>query len=702
MQTISEFGSINVRRDRAFSKVERSSSELDDDDSDSPLREGRSTLSSFAPFPSRLGQTEAPAPSLELMRSQFDDSDDDDKLEGLPHSISKVSNRARLAAIGTASRLFKGKRHSRNSSHTTPLKSDTPDRPAPLVLDKCSNKQHHASVASSSVLSGVSSVIRPALFNHHSAPSELGSSSQEDRSRIVASTDRDLIRGLQGGPIKTRSKPVEQAKALPSPPDHNRPSHRRQVSVDPRPAYVEERHPPPYCASHELRLRQEANLRKSQSSTTLRSDARYPQRSTSPLPDVAGPQAIKQLPQRAHHVERSAWEAMLDTPPSTVSDHSSTSCTRNIQTQAPTESPRKRFPQRLPPQKPPPQTCLPPPPPSKGPTGDQPPSFASKISAEIVTPGDKAVPASDDGPLTCPAPLQRVSQAIPDRASSLRQDSQVTLDVGGTKYVTLVSTLQGAHGDKPRLLELLKDRREHRNPEVFDALCKDASLARRKRVDSTRPRAYRKRSDSDQSTRSALSQLSDVLDDASVVKKLTSELNAALDSMKGVEGSPSCSSLPASSSDSGSNSDSDASTCRTSDMSDASSWSKEAPKAENVHSTDEDKQDKDLSPHHLLPSPPPDRSSTTSPASPPSIFVDRNADLYRDLLDILRAHKLPYRLRASFVVASTSSSSSNPQEDGDRAIKFQLRCRLHEVKDEAEWLGYQSIVTMCEQELAAI
>ena len=114
-------------------------------------------------------------------------------------------------------------------------------------------------------------------------------------------------------------------------------------------------------------------------------------------------------------------------------------------------------------------------------------------------------------------------------------------------------------------------------------------------------------------------------------------------------------------------------------------------------------------PHVLLPL----SDSAQTEGKPAAIFLDRNADPYRDLLDILRAAPpaLPYRLQAVSITvdaarASTtccgSDTNTNANASCMAALRLQLRCRLHEVKAEAAWLGYASIVTLCERELSLV
>lgn len=728
LPSTSEFGSMKTNHEHPLSQIHISHHDLDDAEAETQTRRRSSTVGSLGFASSDGGSGTGFTPSLDLMRSQFDDSDDEEKLDGVPYSIAKVSNMARIAAIGTASRLFKGKRHSRALSNAASLKSGVQDRPVPLALDERIGKQGDLSVVSPTVGSVISPVPRQAIFGHRPSPSELSCSSKMEKGRIVASSDRDLILGLRGRASKFRSKPEEHNKMHDGRSDQSRTTHVRQASASATSDNAGNKAlPPPYCALRELNLGLDVDLPGSDLFSAPQHYARSPPEITSTMPDMERHHASKQIPRQGPRAERSAWEAMLHSPPSTVSEHSSlSSCGPAQRREGECDSSRKRFLkiQNLPPQKPPPRSDLPSLPPSKSERGTHLALGMSKPSREFGSPSPYmlAGPAHTGGPghdetmsvatIACDKPSEPekvndlASKAHMNVYSSLRHDSQVVLDIGGTKYVTLVSTLQGARGDDPRLLELLYSRQRANAP-----LCGSTLLTRRVRVDSTRGRGNRDRSNSGQRAQSARCQPHNALDESSAVEKLTSEHETALDSMIGRSGSPPSSSANKSASDLSSHSDSGTSTRRTSGISDASSWSKSSAHAESMNEAKQDESASTMtalidyyatlsSPHGLLPSPPLQPHGSSTLTSPPSIFIDRNADLYRDILDILRAHKLPYRLQVSFVVGSTSQPSRSSQDDGVQAIKFQLRCRLHEVKDEAEWLGYLSVVRMCEQELA--
>ncbi len=84
-------------------------------------------------------------PSPKPFKSQFDDdSEDEERLDIASRTLSGVPHRARLAAIGTASRLFKGRRHSRTSSSSQNPPFHAQDLPGPLKIDKRSSKQRDA------------------------------------------------------------------------------------------------------------------------------------------------------------------------------------------------------------------------------------------------------------------------------------------------------------------------------------------------------------------------------------------------------------------------------------------------------------------------------------------------------------------------------------------------------------------------------
>ncbi|CDW96936.1 hypothetical protein [Sporisorium scitamineum] len=559
-------------------------------------------------------------------------------------------------------------------------------------LDKRNNHVRDSSACRPNTSDGMSPNPRQAVFGHRPSPSEISLLSKRESSRSIAPADRDLILGLQGGTPKLR-KPTEKKKSLPKPPDHSPPSHFRQASVNSSSSSTDVNmhwaDPPPYRSPTESELIRGENLRKSQSLSTLRFGFNRRPGSTSPATEAAGPRASEHVSPPAHQqVEQSAWEAMLTLSPSTAGDHgSASSCTRTTRSEAIHTSPGKRTlkSHRLPPQKPPPQSCLPPPPPAQQPAVNKTNADATKSSFETYascpsSTGDSSgggsvqnhdrnktlefaisVKTSLDGsnrvdnsssPQSSPP---QVSKPLVSQVRTLEQNSQVELDIGGTKFVTLVSTLQGAPDDQPRLLDLLQRQQVDSNASTEPALCRQG---------------------------------------------VECELGGAA--------SKSNISLSTSRSGSVSHGESEASIRRTSDTSNASSWSKHTSEADDELLKQQAVPDASdwttalpssrlCSPTHFPPSPlSPVPSKLTPAPSPHSIFIDRNGDLYRDILDILRTRKLPYRLQASCLV------NSGDDRSGMAALKLQLRCRLFEVKDEAEWLGYSSIVGMCEGEIARV
>lgn len=690
-------------------------------------RQRSSTVGSQLSMPSNFGLHDDFLPSPNPFKSQFDDSDDDE--ERLAHlSFSGVSTRARLAAIGTASRLFKPKRHSRTTSNTVGPKS------AEQLVNAFvqAEKQRDSPTSRPSTSDGMSPLPRQAVFGHRPSPSELGLLSKVGRSRTVDPVDRDLILALQGGSLGRRSKPDDKKKATPKQPDKRRSSRASQESLGAsafhscgRAPWMD---PPPYCAPNEPETGPNETLRKSQSMSTLRFDTSRRPSNTSMPPRTTCQPVPEHAASSAQSADQSAWESMHSSPPSTVSDHASiSSYGRVTRTQAALNSPPRKSmnkAQRLPPQKPPPKFGLPPPPPSKNPdsaTYAQ-TSKSSKSSFEDAqsSPGSGSDSAghgarspvllkrTSSKPRSLPRQAEQASTFSSSRSRFLQSDSQVVLDIGGTTFVTLISTLQGAHGDSPRLFELLKCQQDgHIASSADNALCGNTQLTRRKRVDTSNRKGIHERSDSDQSTQSSQSQ-----DSVKTAGELSGELfhSPTMDLAVEASGSASSISLSASGSSSVPLTDSETSTRRTSDSSDASSWSKDASEvvaaAINVHA-------KEMSTKEQASNWTADNAysrrcaaQTQAPVAPSPalrIFLDRNGDLYRDVLDILRNRKLPYRLQASCIISQSSRGSQDEHRDaGVAALQLQLRCRLHEVKDEAEWLGYRSIVDMCQAEIALV
>ncbi len=190
-------------------------------------------------------------------------------------------------------------------------------------------------------------------------------------------------------------------------------------------------------------------------------------------------------------MEQSAWEAMVNSSPQTISDDSSiSSCGPVTRTEVITDSPRRLTPkgQRLPPQKPPPQSCPPPPPPNFTVPGMQSigsaesslevDSSSSGSAFSSVDAGSMKMKGSANAPTRMLPPLpaipkasprsrtisasptrsigndSNVPQESPSNAVTLRHDQpdrQVELNVGGTKLITLASTLKGMTGDQPQL-----------------------------------------------------------------------------------------------------------------------------------------------------------------------------------------------------------------------------------------------------------
>ena len=504
ISSISQFGSIHSDFDPSISAERPASAGPYDSAILRPRRERSNTVESVrSACPEYCPPTEV-LHSPNPFKSQFDDSDDEEeRLDFAIQSLAGVSNRARLAAIGTASRLFKGRRHSRTSSKTIHLDHDLP----PHLLDKRASQARSPPAARPCTSDGMSPVPRQAVFGHRPSPSELSFATRREPNRNVAPADRDLILALQGGGPKLRNKQTDKKKSLPKsepPPDQDHPSHTRQASVnisapipDSRSHWTAE--PPPYCAPSELDLGRRESLRKSQSLSTLRFgfNRRPSSGSCAALPEPRSQRTCDPAERPALTSEQSAWESMLTNSPSSVSEHGSlaSSLGRVSRSEASPQTPSKRLAKanRLPPQKPPPQSDLPAPPTS------QPFAASTKSSSEDERPcpssadesiggarQDKiytlhnSVQASLDVSSKSSAP-STPPKSPPQLGRSRQPDhqSQVILDIGGTKFVTLVSTLQGAPGDQPRLLELLQQHDDEA------ALCSNAQLTRRRRVESS-------------------------------------------------------------------------------------------------------------------------------------------------------------------------------------------------------------------------
>ncbi|SPO24022.1 uncharacterized protein UTRI_03436_B [Ustilago trichophora] len=753
----SEFGSF--RNGREHAPLEHTASlppcDLDLD----PLgRKRSSTLgsqhhvaaSNFAPLDDFL-------PSPNPFKSQFDDSEDEEKLDNTSKTLSGVPHRARLAALGTASRLFKGRRHSRNSSGAMTPNSSVQDLPPPLQVDKRSSKYRDAPPPSRPTTSDGSVPSpnpRQAVFGHRPSPSELSIlSSRSEKTRSVAPADRDLILGLTGTAFKpSRPKTADTKKLLSRQSDQHRQSSGVAASFEVgKPQWMA---PPPYCAADEADLSRRESLRKSQSLSTLQFDPSRRPRQPSPVSEVNDKTTSMYISNKTH-ADQTAWEAMLTESPSTVSDHSSiSSCGRVTRTDVISDSPPRRLPkpQRLPPQKPPPQFGLPPPPPLASRfSSDQHLSDSTKSCLEVGVPCASLAPsntsvqavvqAPESAPLsaatttaeaslaqlaTKPAspkgPRQQLSCPSSGYSKQAPPHSQVVLDVGGTKFVTLISTLRGKAGDQPRLIDTLEH--SHKSDTEL-VLCNDIHLTRSKRVDVPQ-RAIHERSDSDQSSQAShFTTVDETVPAEQIASKQHTDLGLGLGLSMALEPSVSQSStsLSTTASASLSHTESDTSTRRTSDVSDSSNWSKAEGESELATSSDGPQRphpnpniwDQTALPSSRLCSPhfPPFPSPTTHPEPPSvittSIFLDRNADLYRDILDILRTSKLPYRLQAASMLSCFPKPNVNAKcSDGNgdacslTALRLQLRCRLHEVQDESDWLGYPSIVKLCQTELCLV
>lgn len=651
-----------------------------------------SDVSSFREFGAFTDFPASPNP----MKSQFDDdSEDEEKLEAGHRSLAGVPHRARLAEIGTASRLFKGKRHSRTPSNGQTSTFNLHDVISPLKIDKRINKQRDAMDARPMTSDGVSPSPRRAIFGHRPSPSELSQLTPSSKSRSIPPADRDIILSLRGDAPKPRPKAVHKKKSLPKAPEQHSYIHQRQGS-----ASTTSTAPPPYCFAENESPSRSESLRKSQSLSTLRTEAQRRAKQLSPTPEM--PTSVPA--DDTQHANRSAWEAMLSTSPSVASDRSSRSSYGQVtRAQIVAHASPKRTPKKehLPPQKPPPRSCPPPPPPPpprlKSDSSEFQAVSSAKSSLESVSPSlksdyddrKKLAKIVEQEPSSFAATSQSASTPSSSSTSNTAANSgfcaahsdqvdscQIELNVGGTKLVTLLSTLRGQPGDHPRLFADLLPRENL-----------SSELMRRNRV-SIAHRSGRNRSGSDSSTRTSL--------DASTAEKLSAALQEARD--------------PRSSSSSLTNEDSDNSMRRTSDLSSASSaWShadhdKPAP-GDAADPTVQELQPPSSSdfasalPSSRLCSPqafPP--SPLPTPQQTKQIFLDRNPDVYHDILDILRARKLPYRLLAASIASAVA------EQDGpggwELTIKMQLRCRLHEIREEAEWLGYPSIIALCHHEIS--
>lgn len=577
-------------------------------------------LSEFGALPTLL-------PSPNPFKSQFDDdSEDEEKLDSAAKALAAVPHRARLAAIGTASRLFKGKRHSRNSSASFTSTPMVRDLPPPLQLSKQRSKE----LSRPSTSDGMSPLPRQAVFGHRPSPSELSLiPKNDDKTRRLKPLDRDLILGLKGTAPTPRLKLLDKKKSLPKTPEEHAISHHRQAStgvVAPpstnangsRVSWID---PPPYCLNQQVELYPSDGLRKSQSLSTLRLDpSRRPSQFSNP---TQAPASIKE-----RHAQRSAWETMLSTSPSTISSQRSSlsscgSITR-IET-IPDLLPKRNLDktQRLPPQKPPPQS-LPPPPPPLPPKPTLPPALESsqssvKSSVEVDTPsltstGSSASEKQDESP-------KHSIESIRSTVEFKREHptDKVELNVRGTKFVTLYTTLLGADGDEPRLIQELSPAKQRAD----EALCSNTNLIRRQRVDRIR------------STWQGIN---------------IGFLTADQESFASLGNSNSSNSSLV------------------------------------ITSTDR-------------------TSVSTEPSTltQDEIFLDRNPELYQDILDILGNQKLPFRFQAASLFSSSSLHNCDKVEEcAVVALKLQFRTRLYGLKEEVEWLGYFSISHLLLKEISLL
>ncbi|SPC64731.1 uncharacterized protein UHOD_07091 [Ustilago sp. UG-2017b] len=671
---------------------------------DAMVRSRSSTLGSRNVLPSQSAAFPPPIASPNPFKSQFDDdSEDEEKIDVAAKALAGVPHRARLAAIGTASRLFKGRRHSRNSfASLTADSTNNQGLLAPLQqLDKASSRQRDKQVHRPSTSDGTSPHPRQAVFGHRPSPSELSFGSHQmlnNKPRGPIPADKDLILGLKGAAVKPRFKLAEKNKSLPKTPEEHAISHHRQasssVALQSANGTVSWMDPPPYyCLSEQVELKNgRDSLRKSQSLSTLRFDASRRPKLPSPPSQVQAAVSVKS----AAYTQRCPWEAMLNTPPSTVDDHSSLeSCGRiaRVETSFPDSSPRGSLhkPQRLPPQKPPPQTLPPPPPP----LASKQHIFAdssAKSSVEVGRPSltsSAGSSASSEKQGVSPkqsiesvrsqnkqASLDKAEQLIPQRMQCTSSGAQIELNVGGTKFVTLFTTLLGAPGDDPRCIDHLSPHREMADKNTSEAaLCAGAHLTRRKRVDrGTRHQCI----GSQESSLDSPTSVSVITVDQEASPTHPSNLTSSIGSLALPDPlSTNSSSSSFVTSSSSSQIDSGTSTRRTSDLSDASSWSKANAPTTTTH------------------------EESSGVITPSRIFLDRNAELYSDILDILRTRKLPYRLQVASIAHTTESSSACRNEQGCAltALKLQLTCRLLQVKQEAEWLGYRSVVELCAKQI---
>lgn len=664
-----------------------------------------STLASRNNVPSQSAPFPPPLASPNPFKSQFDDdSEDEEKIDLAPKALAGVPHRARLAAIGTASRLFKGRRHSRNSFASLTADSTNNQRlPPPLQqLDKPSSRQRDKQVHRPSTSDGTSPHPRQAVFGHRPSPSELSFGSHQmlnNKSPGPIPADKDLILGLKGAAVKPRFKLAEKNKSLPKTPEEKAISHHRQasssVALQSANGTVSCIDPPPYYSlSEQVELKNgRDSLRKSQSLSTLRFDASRRPKLPSPPSQVQAAVSVKS----AAYTQRCAWQVMLSTPPSTVDDHSSLeSCGRiaRVESSLPDSPPRGSLhkPQRLPPQKPPPQTLPPPPPP---PLASKQHIFAdssAKSSVEVGRPSltsSAASSASSEKQSLSPkqsiesvrsqnkqASLDKAEQLVPQRMQCTSSRAKIELNVGGTMFVTLFTTLLGAPGDDPRFIDHLSPHREMTDKNTSEAaLCAGTHLTRRKRVDrGTRHQCIGSQESSFDSPTCVSLTTVDQEASPTHASNLTSSVGS-LALPDPLSTNSSSSSLVTSSSTS--QIDSGTSTRRTSDLSDASSWSKTNAPTATTH------------------------EQSSGVITPSRIFLDRNAELYSDILDILRTRKLPYRLQVASIAHTTESSSACRNEPGCAltALKLQLTCRLHQVKQEAEWLGYRSVVELCAKQI---
>ncbi|PWY99217.1 hypothetical protein BCV70DRAFT_218162 [Testicularia cyperi] len=453
----------------------------------------------------------SPAPSSRNV-SRFEDSDDE---EHLHHSFlhSSLAHKSRLAALGTASRFFKTKRNSgiattsgpgplhssatsTNSGSSVSTSSPSP-RGSPAMLRRPMTSEGTSGLAGRFGYVSHSS--------HRATPSEVQTiSSHTSRSKSPESFDLGLQLSLQGGPIRPKKEKVAESAAtalrierideprlshdsfpwplpphrLPPPPPP--PPYRESSGDRPEIPPLLYRPPPPISPEFSNPV-----LRKTRSSSTLRYD---PQRRPRQLTETcATEKAAKCEPasectslRQDHGRDSSEIPQVAERPspphvrPANIVEVREGEGTLEPRPLLPRHAPKQS---QLPPQKPPPRFLPPPPPPAcpkkdcdvtnqSGSPGDARKALNAPASRQARLPVDPlpAIPPSEAATLpfrtfeTTVKTIKLTEPAKPQHGEDMQQliaNTLVDLNVGGTHFTTLLTTLRGAPGDTSRPFNFL-------------------------------------------------------------------------------------------------------------------------------------------------------------------------------------------------------------------------------------------------------